>query len=138
MHVRLLCLSVLISFALSGCAQDSDVPTETSDTAIETASRGPTSGTTSPSPTVTRPANSIRVSITSHCGVHSVWVRDELWLANPPLGGHGPPPGWDENETAGWFVVTSAGHGEFRGEGGQKAFFRLAEPGALDPIAGCE
>lgn len=86
----------------------------------------------SPSPAGTE------MSISSHCGVHSAWVKGELWLADPPLGGHNPPPGWDENATTGVFVVTSKGQAKFLGDGGQQARFRLAEPNAEDPNAGCE
>ena len=76
--------------------------------------------------------------IYSHSGVRSAWVKGELWLADPPLGGHNPPPGWDENETTGEFVVTSTGRAMFIGDSGQETRFRLAEPGAKDPNAGCE
>jgi hypothetical protein len=80
----------------------------------------------------------VRVAVNSHCGVRGVWVKDRLWLASPPLGGHNPPPGWDENETPGVFEVTAQGRALFHGEGGQSARFRLAEPGTPDPNEGCE
>jgi hypothetical protein len=83
-------------------------------------------------------SNGIRVAISSHCGVRSVWVNGELWLASPPLGGHNPPRGWDENETLGYFLTTSEERGVFSGDGGQEAHFRLAEPGSADPNDGCE
>lgn len=83
-------------------------------------------------------ATPIRVSVPSHCGVLSVWVRGELWLADPPLGDHNPPPGWGENETSGTFVVTREGVGTFRGDAGQEADFRLADQGTADPNEGCE
>jgi hypothetical protein len=82
--------------------------------------------------------NGIRVAISSHCGVRGVWVNGELWLASPPLGGHNPPRGWDENETLGYFLTTSEERGVFSGDGGQEAHFRLAEPGSADPNDGCE
>jgi hypothetical protein len=88
--------------------------------------------------TATRSTSGIRVSVASHCGVRGVWVDGELWLADPPLGGHNPPPGWDENVTVGWFVRTVRGRGVFHGDGGQRAVFRLAEAGTADPNAGCE
>lgn len=65
----------------------------------------------------------------------SVWVGGHLWLASPPLGSHNPPPGWDEKREAGLFVVKKA-WAEFRGDGGQKAHFRRAEPGTVDPNLG--
>lgn len=85
-----------------------------------------------------RSADGVRVTISTHCGVRSAWVDGELWLASPPLGGHNPPPGWDENETVGFFVITAPERAEFHGDGRQKALFRLAEPGTPDPNAGCE
>jgi heat shock protein HslJ len=91
-----------------------------------------------PSSESTHSAAGVRVTVPSHCGVLSVWIDDELWLANPPLGDHNPPPGWDENETPGTFVVTAPRRAEFHGDGGQKALFRLADPGVADPNAGCE
>jgi hypothetical protein len=80
----------------------------------------------------------IPVVVYSHCGVRSVWVKGQLWLASPPLGGHNPPPGWDENRTQGVFQVTAPGRGLFKGDGGQLACFRLAQAGQQDPNAGCE
>jgi hypothetical protein len=101
-----------------------------------------TSTPTTPPNTPTLPptpaANGIRVAISSHCGVRSAWVKGDLWLASPPLGGHNPPPGWDENETVGSFVITADGRAKFYGDGGQKARFRLASPGSADPNGGCE
>jgi hypothetical protein len=76
--------------------------------------------------------------VPSHCGVLSVTVSGRLWLADPPLGGHDPPPGWDENETAGRFVARAHGRGEFLGDDGQRAIFRRAPVGAEDPNSGCE
>ena len=78
------------------------------------------------------------MAVLSHCGVHSVTINGRLWLADPTLGRHNPPPGWDENETMGFVVETSPGHGEFYGDGGQHASFRRAPVGADDPNAGCE
>jgi len=84
------------------------------------------------------PPTGVRVTVPSHCGVLSVTVDGRLWLAEPPLGGHNPPPGWDENRTSGLWVVTSPGRAEFRGDQGQRASFRQAPEGAKDPNAGCE
>jgi hypothetical protein len=92
--------------------------------------------------TVTTPVelarSGVRVTVPSHCGVLSVTVDGQLWLADPPLGDHNPPPGWDENETSGRWVVIGPGRAEFRGEQGQRASFRQAPVGAKDPNAGCE
>lgn len=80
----------------------------------------------------------VQVVVNSHCGVRGVWVKGRLWLASPPLGGHNPPPGWDENETRGVFQVTAPRRGQFHGDGGQTAHFRLPKPGMPDPNEGCE
>ena len=133
MRIRALCLSALALAVLSGCATP-----DTHVEAAETASPGVRPGTTAHSPTAGAPARRIRVTISSHCGVRSAWVRGKLWLASPPLGGHNPPPGWDENETRGVFVMTARERGVFRGAAGQTAHFRLAGVGAADPNAGCE
>lgn len=79
-----------------------------------------------------------RLSIRSHCGVVSVWVGKALWLADPRLGGHNPPAGWDENQTFGYFFTTGQGRATFVGDGGQFANFRLAARGTEDPLVGCE
>lgn len=78
------------------------------------------------------------VTVTSHCGVVSVTVDGQLWLADPPLGDHNPPPGWDENETSGSWVLLGPDRAEFRGDQGQRASFLRADPGIPDPNAGCE
>ncbi|HET9422974.1 MAG TPA: hypothetical protein VFO49_17670 [Nocardioides sp.] len=76
-------------------------------------------------------------TLDTHCGVLSAHVDGRLWIADPPIGDHDPPPGWGENETSGFF---SAGRGRavFRGEGGQVALFRRARPSEPDPAASCE
>jgi len=80
----------------------------------------------------------VRVSVPSHCGVLSVTVGDQLWLADPPLGDHNPPPGWDENETRGIFTQTGPRRAEFRSDSGETATFKLAPAGSDDPNTGCE
>jgi hypothetical protein len=65
-------------------------------------------------------------------------VDGQLWLADPPLGDHNPPQGWDENETSGYFAVTRGNRGLFVGDGGQQAKFRRATSGSSDPNSGCE
>ena len=79
----------------------------------------------------------VRIDVPSHCGVLSVTVDGVLWLADPALGDHNPPPGWDENQTSGSFVVMGT-RAEFRGDGGQQAMFRRALAGTPDPLASCE
>lgn len=80
----------------------------------------------------------VRVSVPSHCGVLSVTVEGQLWLADPPLGDHNPPSGWDENETGGVFTQIGPRHAEFRSDSGEVASFKLAPAGAEDPNAGCK
>jgi hypothetical protein len=91
----------------------------------------------SPSPVVGELAG-IQHEVLSHCGVVSTWFDGQLWLADPPLGDHNPPPGWDENRTSGRFVKLSETRAEFRTAGGSTATFRLAPEGAKDPNEGCE
>lgn len=105
--------------ALSGCADN-------------------TQKSATPTQSATPSAIGTRVTVPSHCGVLSVTVNGRLWLADPPLGGHNPPHGWDENETSGLFVVVGHGRGEFHGDEGQRASFRRAPVGAENPNAGCE
>lgn len=93
------------------------------------------SGSPSPTPNA---AQGIKVAVPSHCGVLSVTVKGDLWLADPPLGGHNPPRGWDENVTLGHFVRINPRLGKFVGDGGQEAKFRRAGPGTADPNSGCE
>ena len=128
-------LGVLL--ALTACGEtppDVGVPLR----APSQAPSNPPSAGSSPSPSPTSGAPGTRVEVYSHCGVVSLTVRGRLWLADPPLGDHNPPPGWDENETRGRFVVVGPGRAEFHGDGGQRARFRLAPPGTADPLAGCE
>ena len=140
MRIPALCLSALAFVVLSGCTSGTHVEDEApgSTQAAETPSPGGTPETTAPSSTAAGLAREIRVTIRSHCGVRSAWVRGELWLASPPLGGHNPPPGWGENQTSGVFVITAHERGVFRGDAGQTAHFRLAGEGVADPNAGCE
>lgn len=84
------------------------------------------------------PPMGLRVTVPSHCGVLSATINGRLWLADPPLGDHNPPPGWDENQTSGRWVVIGPGRAEFHGDQGQRASFRRAAVGATDPNAGCE
>lgn len=139
MSSRMLWMGALLPIALSGCAVNKDVAEGPSgaETSRSTA-RSATSGESSPPPTDSRAPDGIDVAISSHCGVRSAEVKGDLWLASPPLGGHNPPPGWGENETTGSFVIMADGRGMFYGDGGQKARFRLAEPGSADPNDGCE
>lgn len=79
----------------------------------------------------------VRTTVRSHCGVNSVTVKGRLWLADPPLGDHNPPPGWDENRTSGYFF-SNGRHGSFYGDQGQRASFRSAPDDAEDPNLGCK
>ena len=83
-------------------------------------------------------STAIRVAVPSHCGVLSVHLRGVLWLADPALGDHNPPPGWDENETPGYLTKTGPRTATFLGDGGQTARFRRAPAGTPDPATGCE
>lgn len=85
-----------------------------------------------------QPADLTQVTVSTHCGVVSVMVEGDLWLAEPPLGDHNPPAGWDENEETGAFTVTGPNSAEFHTDAGLKASFVRAEPGTADPNAGCE
>jgi len=89
-----------------------------------------------PVPVVVR--TGLRVAVPSHCGVLGVSVDGRMWLAEPPLGDHNPPEGWDENRTEGYLVETKPGRAVFYGDAGQRAPFRLGAPGADDPNADCE
>jgi hypothetical protein len=110
---------------------------------VERAGTGSESTPSSTPPAVASEAGSgsgsgrIWTSLDTHCGVLSAHVDGTLWIADPPIGDHHPPPGWGENETSGFF---SAGRGRavFRGEGGQVALFRRARPSEPDPLATCE
>ena len=93
------------------------------------------------SPSASSPSEQgVRVALSTHCGVVSLRVKGHLWLADPPLGdsSHNPPPGWDEDRTMGVLLRIGPGRAVFRGDGGQRAYFRLAPMGAEDPNAGCE
>ena len=79
-----------------------------------------------------------RHTLEVHCGVLSTWYGDQLWIADPPLGGHNPPKGWDENRVQGEFIVTSEASATFRGDNGEKARFRRAGDDMADPNEGCE
>ena len=138
-RLRLVVASGLI--ALSGCSD----PTQESATLDEPAPLAQKSATSDPAPVSTEPAQrsspaapGTRVRVPTHCGVLSVTVNGILWLADPPLGGHNPPLGWDDNEAFGHFVVLGHGQGEFFGDEGQRATFRRAAAGAENPNAGCE
>lgn len=84
------------------------------------------------------PVDTTQVTVSTHCGVVSVTVKGELWLAEPPLGDHNPPPGWDENRETGSFTTTGPDRAEFRTSTGQRASFVRAEAGTPDPNVGCE
>jgi len=141
MSFSALFVGLLLAAVLSACGGEPRV-TDTGRPPSGLGSEKPTSQdslekTPSPPSPSFKSLTGVRVSIRSHCGVRSTWVKGELWLADPPLGGHSAPPGWDGNATTGAFVVTSTGRAKFTGDGGQEALFRLADPGTVDPNAGC-
>lgn len=111
--------------------------------AVEDASPSALTSSTPPdeSPSASSPfEKGVRVALYTHCGVVSLAVKGRLWLADPPLGdsSHNPPPGWDENRTMGVLRRIGSGRAIFRGDGGQRAYFRRAPMAAEDPNAGCE
>jgi hypothetical protein len=81
-----------------------------------------------------------RHGVSTHCGVVSTTVDDVLWLADPRLGDDSgnPPAGWDENETAGLFVIETDNTARFTADSGVEATFTRAASGALDPVDGCD
>lgn len=132
-YIRSGLVVALIAFA-TACAADRD--SRVSDKESPSA---PASSTSTDTPPTASPSETgVRVAVRSHCGVLSLTVKDRLWLADPPLGDHNPPPGWDENATLGFFLKTEPGRAVFNGDGGQHASFRRAPRGAEDPNAGCE
>ncbi len=122
-----------VSVALVEALLDSRSPRTESSSAPATSAP-----TTESLPTATPSGKGVRVAIRSHCGVLSLMSQGHLWLADPPLGDHNPPPGWDENVTKGVLLETGSGRAAFEGDGGQRASFRRAPHGAEDPNAGCE
>lgn len=127
-------LVVLVAFA-TACADD-----DRDGRVSEESPSAPTSSSSADEvvPTANPSEKGVRVAIRSHCGVHSLTIQGRLWLADPPLGDHNPPPGWDENETMGVLLKTGPGRAVFEGDGGQRASFQRAPHGAEDPNAGCE
>ena len=132
-YVRVGVLVALFAFA-TACAGDRDRGFE-EKSASATAS---STSTDESLPAASPSEKGVRVAVPSHCGVLSLTVNGRLWLADPPLGDHNPPPGWDENETSGVLLKTGPGRAVFKGDGGQRAVFRSAPLGAEDPNAGCE
>jgi hypothetical protein len=85
-------------------------------------------------------ADATRLVIRTHCGVKSAYVRDALWLADPPLGADSgnPPPGWGFNDTEGSYTIQPDGRAHFAADSGVEATFRKAPKGAADPVANCQ
>lgn len=137
MAKRWLWSSFFMFVVLSGCAPGNDEGESPLGRGSLTSQTTRSQHIPAPS-TATSATTGLRVAIPSHCGVISVTVKGRLWLADPPLGHHNPPAGWDENQTLGYFVFTSPKRAEFHGDGGQTAQFRLATAGTHDPGAGCE
>lgn len=85
-----------------------------------------------------QPVDASRVTVWTHCGVQSTYVKGELWLADPPLGDHNPPAGWNDPSETGTFTITGTDSAEFRTDSGQTATFVRAAPGADNPNTGCK
>jgi hypothetical protein len=85
-----------------------------------------------------RSKDGVWTALSTGCGVLSATVDGTLWIADPPLGNDGPPPGWGAEETWGHFVPGARGRAMFRGEDGQIALFRRAGPEEADPAADCD
>ena len=133
-YFRVGVLVALFTFA-TACADDRD--SRASEEASPSAPAS--SASTDPSlPAASPSEKGVRVAVPSHCGVLSLTVKGRLWLADPPLGDHNPPPGWDENATMGVLLKTGSGRAVFKGDGGQRASFQRAPLDAEDPNAGCE
>lgn len=119
----------------AACAEVPDVGVSVADSPV---APGSSRSTGESLPASSLSDHGVRVAVPSHCGVLSVTVRGRLWLADPPLGDHNPPPGWDENETMGSFLRTGPRRAIFHSDGGRRASFRRAPVGAEDPNADCE
>ena len=132
-YVRVGVLVALFAFA-TACAGDRDRGSEEKSPSATASSTSIDESLPAASPS----EKGVRVAVPSHCGVLSLTVNGRLWLADPPLGDHNPPPGWDENETSGVLLKTGPGRAVFKGDGGQRAVFQNAPLGAEDPNAGCE
>jgi hypothetical protein len=131
------CQGVLILMALAGCAA-SGPSSDLTAPARASSLPSPTPVTTTGSmPSSSSPVAGSQVAIHTHCGVLSVIIDGDLWLADPPLGDHNPPAGWGENQTLGSFNKKGSGRAVFVGVGGQRAEFRRAPAGATDPGAEC-
>ncbi len=126
---------VLVLLLASGCSGGDEVGDARTTPTVSSPTASVTTETVPPS---SEPAAPAAVSVVSHCGVVSVTVDGQLWLADPPLGDHNPPPGWGEQETSGQWIPVGRDRAEFYGDHGQRASFRRAEPGTPDPNAGCE
>lgn len=133
-YMRVGVVVALFAFG-TACADDPD--SRVSEMAPPSAP-GPSTSPSKPLQSSGPSDQGVRLAVPSHCGVLSVTVKGRLWLADPPLGDHNPPPGWDENETMGSLLRTGPGRAVFHGDEGQRASFRLAPLGAEDPNAQCE
>jgi hypothetical protein len=133
-YIRAGLLVALLAFA-TACDDDRDGRASEEESPSAPATSTSTDETL---PTASPSEKGVRVAVPSHCGVLSLIVRGRLWLADPPLGDHNPPPGWDENQTVGVLLKTGPGRAVFTGDGGQRASFQRAPRGAADPNAGCE
>lgn len=129
---RLLCLALLCGLMACG-AGDADSQAVRNSPAAVASPVGAASATP--------PAQQgVRHVVYSHCGVVSTTVDGVLWLAKPRLADDSgnPPPGWDENDTAGLFRLTDTDHAVFTADSGVQANFTKAAAGVTDPTADCE
>lgn len=78
-------------------------------------------------------------TLRTHCGVVSATIKNELWLATPPLtdGSGNPPAGWGNPSDTGTLRFLSSTEAEFESKSGQVAHFVRAKLGEKDPAAGC-
>jgi hypothetical protein len=106
--------------------------------ALACAACGGAAETDAPSSTDEQLVEGRRTQLYTHCGVISHFLDGKLWLADPPLGSHSPPDGWDENTTTGTWTETGKGRAVFRADSGKVAHFVAARPGQKDPNKGCE
>jgi hypothetical protein len=96
----------------AGCADD---PGNRASAEESPSAPAPSTSRDESLPAATPSETGVRVAVRSHCGVTSLTIRGQLWLADPPLGDHNPPPGWDENETIGFLPQTESRTGGIQG-----------------------
>jgi hypothetical protein len=74
-----------------------------------------------------------------HCGASGTRFAGRDWDADPPVGDHNPPRGWEENRETGTMTLLSEDRAEFRSAtDGRTVQFKPRPPGGPDPNAECE